>query len=416
MATALTKNDPAGKIKVAGLVKGLANTMKNNQGKVDGMKKTHFLQKKIAYEKDFMIWVNADPARKAKYGNLLADEKKEYEVIRKTKDRDNVLGVVQGLAGMQLGVAGQIVFLAMELDKPESERQPGLTPEAIDEAADGLKYTYANYVDYFDKALLVRALEMADALPSGQRIQPMEYIFSDPSVTPAQWAEKAMQQSKLNDLEFARSLFRKSASELKALNDPFIDLAFKLYPLLEETQEVSRVFGANVTEIRKHYLEGLFEWKGTGMYPDANGTMRFTWGKVKGYKPRNAVWYDPFTTLEGVVEKNTGVEPFNAPADLVNLYEKRDFGNYADPVLKDVPVAFLSQCDITGGNSGSPIMNAKGEIAGLVFDGNYEAMIGDWQYDYALQRTISVDIRYVLWVTEKIGKAEFILEEMRKEK
>jgi len=416
MATALTKNDPAGKIKVAGLVKGLANTMKNYQGKVDGMKKTHFLQKKIDFEKDFMAWVNADPARKAKYGNLLADEKKEYEVIRKSRDRDNVLGVVQGLAGMQLGVAGQIVFLAKEMEKPESERQPGLTPEAIDEAADGLKYTYANYVDYFDKALLVRALEMADALPAYQRIQPMEYIFSDPAVTPAQWAEKAMQQSKLNDLEFARSLVKKNTAELKALKDPFIDLAFSLYPLSEETQEVNRVFGANVTEIRKHYLEALFEWKGTGMYPDANGTMRFTWGKVKGYKPRNAVWYDPFTTLEGVVEKNTGIEPFNAPADLVNLYEKRDFGNYADPVLKDVPVAFLSQCDITGGNSGSPIMNAKGEIAGLVFDGNYEAMIGDWQYDYALQRTICVDIRYVLFVTEKIGKAEFILEEMRKEK
>ena len=113
-----------------------------------------------------------------------------------------------------------------------------------------------------------------------------------------------------------------------------------------------------------------------------------------------------------MVEKNTGEEPFNAPAALVSLEEKKDFGRWTDPELNDVPVAFLNQCDITGGNSGSPVMNAKGEIIGVAFDGNYEAMISDWQYDYALQRCISVDIRYVLFITEKFGKAGFLLKEM----
>jgi hypothetical protein len=148
------------------------------------------------------------------------------------------------------------------------------------------------------------------------------------------------------------------------------------------------------------------------MYPDANGTKRFTWGKIKGYRPADAVWYYPFTSLEGVVEKNTGVEPFNAPDDLVNLYNKKDFGRWVNPAMKDIPVAFLNQCDITGGNSGSPVLNAKGEICGLAFDGNYESMISDWQYDYSLQRCICVDIHYVLFITEKIGKAGFLLDEM----
>jgi hypothetical protein len=175
---------------------------------------------------------------------------------------------------------------------------------------------------------------------------------------------------------------------------------------------MNQSFGETVIDLRKQYIEALFEWKGTALYPDANGTIRFTYGPVKGYFPKDAVWYEPFTTLGGVVEKNTGIEPFNAPGKLVELYQQKDFGQWEDPTLKDVPVAFLHRCDITGGNSGSPVMNAKGEVIGVCFDGNYEAMISDWQYDYDLQRTISVDIRYVLFITQKFAGAGFILKEM----
>jgi hypothetical protein len=116
--------------------------------------------------------------------------------------------------------------------------------------------------------------------------------------------------------------------------------------------------------------------------------------------------------LKGVVDKNTGAEPFDAPSGLVKLEEVKDYGRWTDPELTDVPVAFLNQCDITGGNSGSPVMNAKGEIIGIAFDGNWEAMTSDWQYDYAMQRCIAVDFRYVLFVTEKFGNAGFLLKEM----
>ena len=189
-------------------------------------------------------------------------------------------------------------------------------------------------------------------------------------------------------------------------------MAYSIDPMATDIQNVGQKFGNNVTELRKVYLEGLFAWKGTGMYPDANGTKRFTWGNIKGYRPADAVWYYPFTTLEGVVEKSTGTEPFNAPETLTDLYGRKDFGRWANPAMKDVPVAFLNQCDITGGNSGSPVLNAKGEICGLAFDGNYESMISDWQYDYNLQRCICVDIHYVLFITEKVGKAGFLLDEI----
>ena len=408
----VTKNSHEGDIKVASLKKGLANTMKNYQGKVEGMKKTRFYEKKLAYEKDFVAWANSKPETKAKYADILEREKKEYVILEKTKNRDNIFGIFQGLAGIPLSVAQQAIYLAGQMDKPENERDPGFSKEAIDQSIEGLQYTYANYFEPAEKALMVRALKMAKELPGDQRITGLEYVFGNSSVPVEKFVDDAFSSSKLIDQEYVKTLFRMNTKELQALNDPFIRMAFSIDPMSNEIQEINQRFGNNVTDLRKVYLEGLYEWKGTGMYPDANGTMRFTTGKINGYKPKDAVIYQPFTTFGGVIEKNTGLEPFDAPPALVNLYEKKDFGKYANPAMKDIPVAFLSECDITGGNSGSPIMNANGEIAGVVFDSNYESVIGDWQYDPVLQRVISVDIHYVLFITEKLGKAGFLLDEM----
>jgi hypothetical protein len=199
---------------------------------------------------------------------------------------------------------------------------------------------------------------------------------------------------------------------LEALGDPLLTMAARMYDETEEYRKRTRKFSANIVSIRKEYIDALYEWKGEGLYPDANGTMRFTYGNVTGYKPADAVWYEPFTTLKGVVEKDTDEDPFDCPDKLNELWEKKDFGQWADSQMSDVPVAFTHRCDITGGNSGSPVMNAKGELVGLAFDGNYEAMTGDWQYDYDIQRTISVNIKYVLFITEKFGGANHIIKEM----
>jgi Peptidase S46 len=145
-------------------------------------------------------------------------------------------------------------------------------------------------------------------------------------------------------------------------------------------------------------------------YPDANFTQRFTYGYVKGYKPREAVIYTPFTTLKGVIEKDTGVFPFDVPEKLKDLQKSRDFGRYG--VGDSVPVNFLATTDIIGGNSGSPIMNAYGEQVGIIFDGNYEGLGNDIFFDPNYGRSIAVDIRYVLFVTEKFANAGWILREM----
>ena len=408
----LTENDPEGKIKVAGLRAGLANAQKNFQGKVDGMTNTNYVQKKLDFEEEFMDWVNNNPETKEKYATVLKDIKAQYAIINKTRERDDVLGLLQGLAGTQLGIADLAYGMAKEMEKPKNERRPGYDEDAVQRIIDALQYQYMGYYEPVDKAMMIRALKMVNELPAGQRIESLEYIFDDPSITIEDFVENAYNTSKLNDLEFSKSLFEMSTDELVALNDPFIEIAVNIYPLTEENREVYESFAANVTELRKQYIDALYEWKGSNMYPDANSTMRFTAGPVKGYSPTDAVWYKPFTTLKVLFKKIPGVEPFDAPAKLIELANKKDYGNWVDPELNDVPVAFLHQCDITGGNSGSPVMNAKGELIGVAFDGNYEAMISDWQYDYELQRTISVDIRYVMFVTEKFANAGFILDEM----
>jgi hypothetical protein len=207
-------------------------------------------------------------------------------------------------------------------------------------------------------------------------------------------------------------LFSKSSEELEALNDPFINLSKNIYEIAEVSKKQTQKFGAKITELRKQYMDALYAWKGKNLYPEANRTIRFSYGAVAGYKPSDAVWYVPFTTLSGAIDKHTGERPFDLPQKLLELAGKRDFGNWIDPQLNDIPVDFLSKLDDTGGSSGSPVMNADGEIIGVAFDGNYEAMTSDWQYDEDLQRGISVDIRYVLFVTQKLAGADFILKEM----
>ena len=408
----LTKNDPEGQLKVASNIKGLANASKNYQGKVDGMIRTNFLQEKKDFEKDFSKWINSNPEAKAKYGTLLDDIQAQYKIIDKTRERDDVLGLMQGLAGVELSLALRLNQIAIEMEKPKKERQPGFDETSIERTKQALPNFYSSYYEPVDEAMFARTLKMAEELPAGQRIEAVDLVLAKSGMGADKYAGMAYKNSKLNDMEYTASLFGKSSKELADLNDPFINLAIALQPVLDENNKVFQSFAANVTDLRKKYIDALYEWKGEGLYPDANGTMRFTYGWVKGYSPEDAVWYYPFTSLKGMVAKNTGKEPFNAPQGMIDLEKSKDFGRFADPKLKDVPVAFLSLGDITGGNSGSPIMNAKGELLGVVFDGNYEAMISDWQYDAELQRIISCDIRYILYVTEKFGKAGFILDEM----
>jgi len=400
------------RIKVAGLSKGLNNAMKNWQGKVEGMLRTDFINKRIKFENDLMAFLKKSPKLYKKYGNILDKIKAEYKNLEKTYDYDFNLGLGGRLIGSLSGMANSVYGVVMERAKPKKERNPSFSEKDIKRMVSRLKYRYMSYDESADKALLKAGLKRLNKLSKGQRIKGLEYILKGGNEAIDKFVEEAYAKTKLKDVNFVKGLYFKKRNYLMKLNDPLINLAAKLYPETEALRKRNERFAAVIEQLRKDYINALYIWKGSAMYPDANRTIRFTYGNVAGYNPRDAVSYAPFTTLKGVIEKNTGKRPFNMPAKLKALYDSKDFGRWSDPIHKDMTVAFTHKCDITGGNSGSPVMNAKGELIGIAFDGNYEAMTGDMQYDPILQRTISVDIRYVMFITEKFAHATNILKEL----
>ena len=406
-----TKDSQEGKIKVANLRAQLANALKNTQGILEGMTKTNFLQKKIDFEKGLMKYINNDEQLKKQYGDVLTEIEGLYSELAKTKELDDVLNMFR-FGGTLSGLAAQIYGNAREREKPLAERNPRFSEKNVERTVKQLHLRYFGYYEPTDKALFKRVLTKVNELPENLRIKELEYIFNDKSESIDDFVEEAYTQSKLSDVEYAKALFKKSVNELDALDDPFFKIEALTYYLVDELQTRYEKFGAKITALRKGYLNALYAWKGKGLYPDANSTMRFTYGLIAGYKPADAVWYKPFTTLKGVIDKNTGEAPFAMPAKLEKLYKNKDFGKWVDPALQDVPVGFLHRCDTSGGNSGSAVMNAKGELIGLAFDGNYESMTSNWQYDYDIQRSISVNIHYVLFIAEKFAGADFLLEEM----
>jgi hypothetical protein len=199
---------------------------------------------------------------------------------------------------------------------------------------------------------------------------------------------------------------------LAKLGDPLIELAGELEKDLKVMREESKAMGQERSDLKKAYEEAVLTQKGGTFAPDANGTLRFTYGPVRGYTPKDAVYYEPQTTLKGVLEKETGTFPFIVPDKIKKLYAAKDFGRYMDPRLKEVPTCFLNTTNVTGGNSGSATLNAKGEQVGIIFDMTYESVIGDYYIIPELQRSISVDIRWVLFVTEKFSGATHIIKEL----
>jgi hypothetical protein len=207
-------------------------------------------------------------------------------------------------------------------------------------------------------------------------------------------------------------MFDMKKKDLEILNDFFINLAVELEKDREELRIENKKFNGAFQRLQPELIQAYFDWKGEKLYPDANGTIRFNYAEVKGYSPKDAIEYKYITTLTGVMEKDTGEEPFDVPEELKRVYSNKDFGSYLNKSLGGVPVDFLSTNDVTNGNSGSPVLNGKGELVGLAFDGDYEAMTSDYQFEPEITRAINVDIRYVLFLLDKVYHTEELLKEL----
>lgn len=219
----------------------------------------------------------------------------------------------------------------------------------------------------------------------------------------------------LNDLETRLGWMNADVAAFEASEDPFIRLAVALYPTELELENEEEALRGDFEEARPRFMEAVIAYQrsqGTAVYPDANGTLRVTYGHVAGYRPLDGVRYEPFTTLEGILQKDTGVDPFDSPPALLGAIRSGERGPYLLRDLGSVPVDFLSTLDTTGGNSGSPTLNRRGELVGLLFDGAWESLLAGYYYEPERVRSIHADVRYMLWVMDRVDGAHRLLREM----
>jgi len=410
------KKNPDVAIKVSSRIKSLNNALKNNEGMLSGFRKLKLLEKKKEFEKEFQTYLESHPKMKEKYGEVLPGIANLYRDLNNYGQKQQVL---ISILFPQLPSALYSAYrFAIEKDKSEQERDPKYSQKNMERIIERLKVQNASYVRSADLALLKAFIKKALDLPEASRISFIDQIVSGKSGEEAiaaldNYVEDLFRNSQFKDLESVLSLFEKSKKELDEIKDPLLQFARKLADEMLPLDTRFKEFSGAITQLRPRYIQGIFEWKGSQLYPDANRTLRFTYGTVKGYIPRDAVIYLPKTRLAGILEKNTGEDPFNAPEKLLGLAQSMNYGDWVDSELHDVPVNFLHTTDITGGNSGSPVLNGKGELIGVAFDGNYEAMTSDYFFDPNITRTISVDSRYLLFILDKFDNAQNLINELK---
>lgn len=403
-------------ILLASQLKGFYNSIKNNRGLLEGFKKDNILEQKRAEEKAFLQKVKANRELATRYGHLLPAIKQAYDDYYSRSQSDITLEYLRIVS--LLSEATTIYKYSLEKNKPDSLREPGYQDFLIARTRERLADRRKDFYAPADAALFKMMLRELVQFAPHERPAIVNHFFGDLTGKDAEasindFVDRIYAKTVLLDVETTQKLFDYSTAELESLNDPLIQFAAQLNRENDRLKEKRDLFAGQLNLLHSQYFPALAAVNGKTFIPDANRTLRFTYGKVKGYIPRDGVFYLPQTGLKGVIQKKSDSDPFDVPAKLVELYQKRDFGNYYADNLKDLPLDFLSTCDITGGNSGSPVLNKRGEVVGCAFDGNWEALTNDYQYNPDLTRTIAVDIRYILFILDKFSHAQRILSEMQ---
>lgn len=415
----ISVNDEDTKIKYASLVASLNNAEKNNRGMLDGFAKSDVVERKLLLEKDLQTWINGNTKRKMTYSATLGELKALVAEDQATQERDFYYGFMAQRSAL-LGAAKTIYRLAKEKEKPDLERQQGYQERDFDRIEQGQKRLERRYTKSADQTLWQHFIERYAELDANKRVNELDAWFSFEgkavdSIAVQNKLNSMYAETSLDQLDNRLTLLQASVEDLEKSSDPFIQLAIALYDVNMQFEDESKALIGKLQEIRPQYMQAIIDYKteqNQPIYADANSTLRVTVGNVKGYSGKDAVNYTPFTSLRGILEKDTGVEPFNSPQNQLDAINAKEYGSYSEKYLNSVPVNFLSTVDTTGGNSGSPSLDKNAEFVGLLFDGNYESINADWDFNKEITRSIHVDVRYMLWTMDKLYGAKNLLEEM----
>ena len=402
--------DPKVRIQYASKYARSSNYWKYSIGQNKGLNRLHVIDRKQEMEKNFIKWTELDSLRKAKYGNSIQNISDAIKIRRPYLIASQIYN--EGLfRGVEIfNYAFQMVQLYEELSLPNPDTSK--VNKYVKELRNYSTNFFRNYNQNTDKKLALTMLEMLsktlDEEYKFDYLTELENTFTD-------------NYQKYVNIIYKRAFFLNSKKLEKFLENPrakklYNDPTFMFtYNAVQKYREFNAKYNIQKNLLQKGqrlFISGLREMSpGKKFYPDANFSMRMSYGKVQSYNPYDATHFDFSTTLKGVIEKeDTSIFEFKVPEKLKQLYNSKNYGPYSKG--NDMPVCFLSTNDITGGNSGSPVLNTNGELIGIAFDGNWEAMSGDLIYEPELQRTISIDIRYVLFIIDKFANAQYLLNEL----
>jgi len=402
---AATRDSEASAVRYASVVKGLNNVMKKTRGLMDGFARKDIAAIKDVQDAEFRAWYAQQPNADKK---LLAELDALIAADIALSDEEFGLGVAT--TGDLLKSGATLYRLAQESAKPDAERETGYQQRDLAFIKARLNRLEQSYVGSVDQARFTAALQRYAKLPKSMHVTGLDALLPAQDAVPALYA-----QSQLGDTATRLAWIGKDANAIATSPDAFLKLAVKLDGVAQSLKERRKELDGNLERVIPQYMAVVIAFKksqGKPVYPDANSTLRVTYGTVSPYSPKDGITKGPFTTIEGIVEKHTGKAPFDAPQNLLEAIKAKRYGKFKDPVLGTVPVDFLTSADTTGGNSGSAVMNRNGELIGLNFDSTYESITKDWYFDRDITRAIHLDIRYMLWVMAEVDHADNLLKEM----
>ena len=412
MVQAAGEKNPDVEVKYASTMRGWENVLKNYDGQLDGFKRIGAAETKQREEAAVLAWLRKQGDRGqsalAAHDQLL----KLNAEARSTRERDLVMRQSGGALG---NTATSLYRLAIERAKPDAQRESGYQQRDLPGIEGSLKQMERRFDPQMDRELQRYWLLEYLKLPAAQRVAAIDQWLGGNDVTAVDRALDRLAKSKLTSADERMKWFSADRAAFEASKDPAIQYAVAVMPTLMKLEEEGKVRAGEILVARPAYLQAVMDYrksKGEAVYPDANSSLRITFGNVTGYTKTDGSQQQPFTRLEEVAAKATGKEPFAAPKVLLDAIAAKRYAGYQDDRLGTIPVNFLSDLDITGGNSGSPVMDANGKLVGLAFDGNWESVSSNWVFDPKMTRMISVDQRYMRWIMQEVYPAPQLLQEM----
>ncbi|HEX6179570.1 MAG TPA: S46 family peptidase, partial [Thermoanaerobaculia bacterium] len=410
------ENSRETQIRNASRINSFENTLKNYRGTLENMKSGTIAQHRVSRETELAKWIAASPERVKRYGDVLSRLNALSREVASTRERDLVLSYLSRSSPM-LTQAQKVYRWSIEKAKNDLDRAEGFRERDVAALMQASARAQRTFDLGSDRAGLRYMLLEAARLPANQRIAAIDAALAATGAagTEAQvdaLLDRIYGSTKIADAGERKKMYAETRAQLDARDDSMLQFAASLVPqALSDEEREKRMFGA-LSRVRPLYLNALREMSAGRLYPDANSSLRINFGEVKGYEPRDAVRYEAQTTVAGIVAKHTGEGEFDAPDALLEAYRAGKTEAYEAPHLDDVPVNFLATLDTTGGNSGSPVLNAKGELVGLLFDGTYESLGSDFLVDEDITRSIVADAQYILWVMDAVDRAHNLMREM----